>query len=137
MTKERPSQVQTHHLERLAIAYVRKSIVRQTDEHLSIDSQRNLSNLALRWGWILDRIIVIDKDCGQSGTTTVKREGFQRLLRLIDQGCVGAIFCANPSRLSRVASDFNELVSQCRLHDTLLVINGHIINANNSFDHLS
>lgn len=78
MTKERPSQVQTHHLQRLAIIYVRQSTLRQVREnHDSTEYQRCLRNLALTWGWQPAQIKVIDADRGRAGIGTTGRNGFR------------------------------------------------------------
>lgn len=138
MARKRPPQIHTHHLQRLAVIYIRQSTPRQQSwNHSSIAYQRSQINFALTWGWLPERIVVIDEDLGQSGTTAKGREGFQRLLRLVDQGQVGGIFCTHLSRLSRGHSDLDNLVGQCRLHRTLLISNDQIIDLHNSPNHLS
>lgn len=137
MSDDRPSQIQSHHLQRLAVGYVRQSTLRQAAQNIgSTAHQRSQTNLALKWGWSLDRVVVIDEDLGQSGTTQQGREGFQELFQLVVQGRVGAIFCSNTSRLSRATIDFENLIVQCRVHNTLLVVDGHIIDLNNSMNRL-
>jgi hypothetical protein len=58
-------------------------------------------------------------------------------VRLVGQGQVGGIFCANTSRLSRVSDDVRNLMAQCQLHQTLLISGGHIINLHDSMSNLS
>lgn len=95
MSEDRPSQIQAHHLQRLAVEYMRQSTLHQVTHNIgSTEHQRGQTNFALKWGWPPDRIIVIDEDLGWSGTTAAGRHGFQELLRLVGQGQVGGIFCA-------------------------------------------
>ena len=74
-------KVQPHHLDRLAVVYVRQSTPRQVLENReSTDRQYALADRAVALGWTRDRVITIDDDLGQSGRTAADRAGFQRLL---------------------------------------------------------
>ena len=75
------SRIQGHHLEKLAVVYVRQSTPRQVlEHHESTDLQYKLADRAIALGWLQDRVLVIDDDLGQSGSTAENRAGFQRLL---------------------------------------------------------
>jgi hypothetical protein len=53
--------------------------------------QYGLVSRAEAYGWSSDRIVVIDDDLGKSGTTTVGRVGFERLVTEVSLGHVGLI----------------------------------------------
>ena len=86
MTLPRPvetgqhGKLENHHRERLAIVYVRQSTLQQVQDHQeSTRRQYGLVDYARHLGWPDDRILIIDDDLGQSGSTVAGRIGFQRL----------------------------------------------------------
>jgi hypothetical protein len=71
------SKVSASHLKRDAYLYIRQSTVRQVFENQeSTKRQYALKQRAVALGWPLERVIVIDSDLGQSGASSVDREGF-------------------------------------------------------------
>src|ERR1044071_5577823 len=79
---EAHQKVSADHLKRNAYLYVRQSTLRQVIENTeSTKRQYDLRQHAVALGWPVERIVVIDSDLGQSGATSVDREGFQRLVR--------------------------------------------------------
>jgi len=75
------SKLQEHHLRRQAMVYVRQSHPQQVVAHVeSTARQYALVERAVAYGWLPERVIVIDEDQGQSGQSIVTRLGFQRLL---------------------------------------------------------
>ena len=81
MTAEVQQKITARHLQRNAYLYVRQSTMRQVFEHSeSTKRQYALQARAVALGWPADRVIVIDQDLGQSGASTIDREGFQRLV---------------------------------------------------------
>ncbi len=88
----RPSKIQPWHLERLVIVYVRQSSHYQVMfNRESAEVQSGFRQLAIDWGWPSSRILVIDDDQAQSGTSTEGRSGFQRLLTEVNLNHVGII----------------------------------------------
>ena len=76
-----PAKIQPHHLDRLAVVYVRQSPPQQVLEHRkSTALQYNLRTRAIHWGLPSERVLVIDEDQGRSGHSADGRTGFQRLL---------------------------------------------------------
>ena len=74
-------KVTAGHLKRMAYLYVRQSTPRQVLENTeSTKRQYALRQRAIALGWHSDRIVVIDNDLGQSGSSATDREGFQRLV---------------------------------------------------------
>jgi len=72
-------------------------------------------------GWTLDRIITIDSDLGQSGASSVDRQGFQRLVAEVGVGKAGIVLGLEVSRLARNSTDWHRLLEICALTDTLIL----------------
>jgi DNA invertase Pin-like site-specific DNA recombinase len=116
-----PSKVQSRHLERLAVVYVRQSTLQQVQEHReSTALQYALRSKAIAWGWSGERVLVIDEDLGCSGASAQGRAGFQRLLAEVSLGHVGVVLGIEMSRLARSCRDWHQLLELCALFDTLL-----------------
>jgi DNA invertase Pin-like site-specific DNA recombinase len=114
-------KLQDHHLRRQAIVYVRQSHPQQVLDHVeSTARQYGLVDRAVTWGWVRDRIIVIDEDQGQSGQSMVTRLGFQRLLAEVSLDHVGLILGLEMSRLARSNKDWHQLLELCAIFRTLL-----------------
>ncbi len=115
------SKIQGHHLEKLAVVYVRQSTPRQVVEHHeSTELQYKLADRAVALGWPQDRVLVIDDDLGQSGTTAENRAGFQRLLAEISLSHVGLVLGMDMSRLARSSKDWHQLLELCAVFGSLL-----------------
>jgi len=113
-------KIQRRHQERAAIIYVRQSSMEQVRHNL--ESQRRqyeLAQLARQLGFA--SVIVLDEDQGRSGSGSVQRTGFLRLLDLVFQGQVGAVFALEASRLARNNRDWHHLVDLCAVAETLVV----------------
>lgn len=113
-------KIQRGHQERAAIIYVRQSSMEQVRHNL--ESQRRqyeLAELARQMGFA--SVTVIDEDQGRSGSGSVQRTGFLRLLELVFQGQVGAVFALEASRLARNNRDWHHLVDLCAVAETLVI----------------
>ena len=63
-------KLQAHHLERLAVVYVRQSTLQQVLDHQeSTQIQYGLVDRAQALGWKSERILTIDEDLGKSGSS--------------------------------------------------------------------
>jgi DNA invertase Pin-like site-specific DNA recombinase len=114
MSKITPAQ-----LERAACVYVRQSSMGQVQNNL--ESQRRQYALAERAKTLgFKDVKVIDDDLGRSGAGT-HRPGFERLLALLCEGSVGAVFAFEASRLARNGRDWHTLLEICALVDSVLV----------------
>jgi hypothetical protein len=72
-------KVSAEHLRRDAYLYVRQSSLHQVVHNTeSTRRQYDLRGRAVALGWPAERVIVIDVDQGQSGSSATDREGFQR-----------------------------------------------------------
>lgn len=117
----RCEKIQTIHLERLAVVYVRQSTLQQVLDHQeSTRLQYGLVNYAQDLGWSSDRVLVIDEDLGKSGATAEGRSGFQRLVAEVSLNHIGLILGVEMSRLARSSKDWHQLLEVCALFRTLI-----------------
>jgi excisionase family DNA binding protein len=113
------NKISAEHLARRAYVYVRQSTPDQVRHNL--ESQRRqyaLVDHARSLGW--EDIEVIDEDLGISGSGT-RRAGFERLLRALCGGQVGAVFSIEVSRLARNGRDWHTLLEFCCVVGALLI----------------
>lgn len=119
MTHE--SKLSRHHLERLAVVYVRQSSAYQVQHHQeSTQLQYGLVTRAEQFGWPRERILVIDDDQGISGASSEERLGFQRLLTEVALDHVGIVLGVEMSRLARSCKDWYHLLEVCALFNTVI-----------------
>src|SRR5881628_766844 len=86
--------IQSWHLERLAVVYIRQSTAHQVVEHPeSTRLQYGLAARAQALGWSPERIVVIADDLGKSGTSADGRLGLggDAVLRLAGAVPVGEV----------------------------------------------
>ncbi len=122
MTTEAHAKITPTHLKRDAYLYVRQSTVRQVFENQeSTKRQYALRQRAVALGWPIERVIVIDSDLGQSGASSVDREGFQRLVAEVGMGRAGIVLGLEVSRLARNSTDWHRLLEICALSSTLIL----------------
>ena len=113
------SKIGADHLARRACVYIRQSTPDQVQHNL--ESQRRqyaLADYARALGW--QEVDVIDDDLGISGSGT-HRPGFERLLRELRDGKVGAVFSVEASRLARNGRDWHTLLESCSIAGALLI----------------
>lgn len=78
----RSQKIAATHLERLAVVYVRQSSPQQVQENReSRDRQYALADYAELLGWTCDRVMVVDEDQGQSGSSADHCTDFHGSLR--------------------------------------------------------
>ena len=115
-------KVNAGHLKRNAYLYIRQSTPRQVLENTeSTKRQYALRQRALALGWHPDRIVVIDGDQGQSGSSATDREGFQKLVAEVGMGHAGLVIGLEVSRLARNCSDWHRPLEICGFSDTLIL----------------
>ena len=113
------NKITAEHLARRACVYVRQSTPGQVQHNL--ESQRcqyALADRARALGW--KDVDVIDDDLGISGSGT-RRPGFERLLRALCEGQIGAVFSIEASRLARNGRDWHTLLEFCSVAGALLI----------------
>jgi DNA invertase Pin-like site-specific DNA recombinase len=114
-------KIDDRHRQRLAVVYVRQSTPRQVLENReSTELQYALADRAVDLGWRRDRVLVIDEDLGQSGTSIENRYGFQRLMAEIALDHVGLVLGLQMSRLARSCKDWYHLLELCGVYGALL-----------------
>ena len=115
------NKIETQHLTKLAVVYVRQSSPRQVRENIeSTQLQYDLARRAESLGWSKDRVDIIDDDLGVSGKSLEGRGGFQRLLAEISLEHVGIVMGIEMSRLARNCRDWHQLLELCAVFGTLL-----------------
>jgi DNA invertase Pin-like site-specific DNA recombinase len=121
-TRQPALKLRPDHLARQAVIYVRQSTLLQVRENIgSTTRQYDLVERAHDLGWEQAGIQVIDQDQGQSGSSTIGRDGFQLLVAEVGLGHVGAVLSLEVSRLARSCSDWYRLLEICALTDTLVI----------------
>jgi DNA invertase Pin-like site-specific DNA recombinase len=121
LNQQRFEKILPHHLDRLAVVYVRQSTMQQVAEHQeSTRLQYGLVERALAFGWPKERILVIDDDLGKSASSTEGRLGFQQLVAEVSLDHVGLILGVDISRLARSSKDWHQLLEICALFKTLI-----------------
>ena len=116
------NKITNHHLERLALIYVRQSDPQQVRRHReSTDLQYQLVQLAVQLGWSRDRVEVVDDDLGTTAKHIEGRIGFQRVMTEVGLEHVGVIVGMEMSRLARSCKDWYQLLELCALFGTILV----------------
>lgn len=117
----RPPKIADQHLERVAAVYIRQSTLQQVANHQeSTKLQYKLSDHLERWGWPTERILTIDDDLGESGTSVEGRPGFQRLVTEVSMNHIGLVIGREVSRLARSSKDWHHLLELCGRFDTLV-----------------
>ena len=113
-------KIQPIHTERDACVYIRQSSMQQVRTRL--EGQRRQYDLRERAQTLgFQRVIVIDEDLGRSGTGSVERPGFGRLLTAVCSGTVGAVLALEASRLARNNRDWHHLIDLCAMAGTLVI----------------
>lgn len=119
--KEANTKINRAHLSRDAIVYIRQSSAQQVRKnHESRQRQYALVERARSLGWPQRAIKTVDDDQGSTGTTSIHREGFKRLMAEIGAGQVGVVMALEASRLARSNADWHRLVEICVVTNTLL-----------------
>jgi DNA invertase Pin-like site-specific DNA recombinase len=114
--------IQETHRQKQACIYLRQSTLKQVRQHQeSTERQYALREKALQLGWPSERILILDRDLGISGTQMANRPDFKRLVAEVSLQKVGAVFALEASRLSRSDLDWHRLVDLCGWTDTLLI----------------
>jgi DNA invertase Pin-like site-specific DNA recombinase len=120
-------KIHAYHHDRLAIVYIRQSTLQQVERHSeSTKLQYNLVERAYDLGWSADKVLIIDDDLGQSGSTAEGRPGFQRLVAEVGLDHVGIVLGIEISRLARSCKDWYQLLEVCALFRTLIADNDGI-----------
>jgi DNA invertase Pin-like site-specific DNA recombinase len=113
-------KIRPDHVEREACVYVRQSTMQQVRTRL--EGQRRQYDLRARARALgFRQVVVIDEDLGRSGTGSVERPEFGRLLTAVCSGRVGAVLSLEASRLARNNRDWHHLIDLCAMAGTLVI----------------
>jgi DNA invertase Pin-like site-specific DNA recombinase len=114
------TKITPDHLSRGTVVYVRQSTMAQVTGNL--ESQRrqyDLAGAAKSAGFA--SVTVIDEDLGRSGSGSMERPGFEKLVAMVCTGDVGAVYCIEASRLARNGRGWHHLIDLCALAGTLVI----------------
>jgi DNA invertase Pin-like site-specific DNA recombinase len=115
------SLIKPSHLDRLAYVYLRQSSPTQVRKnHEGRRRQQAMVEHVASLGWLESRIVLIDQDTGQSGSSQHGRAGLHMLLEAIVTGKAGLVAARELSRLVRDSQDWSHLVRRCRFENVLL-----------------
>jgi len=129
------SNIEKEHLSRKAYIYIRQSTIEQvTNNQESRRVQYKLTERAKELGW--SDSVIIDEDLGLSGSGTVERTGYNRVVDDVLAHKVGAIFCVDPSRISRNNREWHQLLDHCVIMNTLIIDSNGIYDLNNLNDRM-
>jgi DNA invertase Pin-like site-specific DNA recombinase len=116
------TKITAGHTGRKACVYLRQSTAGQLRLHReSTERQYQFQQRALQLGWNPERVEILDRDLGLSGTSMTEREDFKKLVAEVSLGRVGAVFALEASRLSRSCADWHRLLELCALTSSLIV----------------
>jgi DNA invertase Pin-like site-specific DNA recombinase len=114
------TKITDHHLSREACIYLRQSTLGQVRfNRESTERQYQLSAKARELGWPAERIRILDRDLGQSSSTT--RDDFKTLVNDVAMGQVGAVFALEASRLARSSQQWHRLLELCAITRTIVI----------------
>jgi DNA invertase Pin-like site-specific DNA recombinase len=113
--------IQSHHLHRKAVIYLRQStghqVLTNTESH---QLQHAMRDHAHRLGWPDEHIEVVEADLGRSAQSTAGRDGYKALLAEVALGQVGIVLSYESTRLSRNCTDWYPLLDLCAYHQCLI-----------------
>jgi DNA invertase Pin-like site-specific DNA recombinase len=131
------SKVQSTHLARKAIVYIRQSTAQQVlNNRESSARQYALDRRAVQLGWPAECVTIVDEDQGLSGQTAAGRSGFAYLLSQVALNQVGIILGLETSRLARSNKDWHQLLDLCGIFQTLLADQDGVYDPTNYNDRL-
>jgi DNA invertase Pin-like site-specific DNA recombinase len=115
------SIIKPRHFERTAYVYLRQSspgqVRRNREGH---QRQQAMTDRVAALGWVATKIVTLDGDSGQSGSSQHGRDDFQTMLEAIVTGQAGLIAARELSRLVRDNQDWSHVVRLCRFENVLL-----------------
>lgn len=118
-----PETITIRHLQRRAVVYIRCAVYSSST---SVDQQVSQKDFALKWGWPIGAVEIINDDLGASGLNA-NRAGYQRLIQMIELRQVGLVLVSDLARVSRSAAELERFLVLCQSTDTLVAVNGTIV----------
>ncbi len=108
-------KIQSSHLKRLAVVYVRQSTLQQVERHQeSTRLQYGLKYRAIELRLVARSSPDHDEDLGRSGASAEGRPGFQRLVAEVGLDHIGIVLGIEISRLARSSHDWYQLLEVWR-----------------------
>ncbi len=130
-------KIKAHHLQRLAVVYVRQSSPTQVrNNQESRPRQRALKERARELGWPEDRILVLEEDHARTASSTHGRQAYRELAEKVVEGRVGIILAVEVSRWARDNAAWQLLLRDCIFAAVLLADEQKVYDANDPHDHV-
>jgi DNA invertase Pin-like site-specific DNA recombinase len=130
-------KLKPHHLERLAVVYVRQSSPTQVRCHLeSPQRQRALRQRALELGWAESQVVVLEESRAKSGGSRHGRHAYHELSELVAQRRAGIVLAVEVARWARDTAAWQLLLRDCIFEDVLLADQEHLYDPSDPHDHV-
>lgn len=130
-------KIQPHHLERLAVVYVRQSSPTQLrNNHESPRRQRALKQRARQLGWSEQRVLILEEDHARTGSSTHDRQAYRQASEGVVNGRVGMILAVEVSRWARDNAAWQLLLRDCIFANVLLADEQKVYDPNDPHDHV-
>jgi len=129
--------IQSRHLQRLAVVYVRQSGGKQIRNNPeSALRQRALRKRAEELGWPAERILLLDEDQGKTASSTRRRLAYRQLAEHVIKDRVGIILAIDVSRWARDNAAWQLLLRDCIFSNVLLADERKVYDPNDAHDHV-
>jgi DNA invertase Pin-like site-specific DNA recombinase len=130
-------KIQPHHLQRVAVVYVRQSSPTQLrNNRESSRRQRALKQRACDLGWPRERVLVLEEEKAKTGSSTEGRRAYRDLAEGVVDGRVGLILAVEVSRWARDNAAWQLLLRDCVFADVLLADEHKVYDVNDPHDHV-
>ncbi len=114
-------RIQTWHLERTAMIYLRQSSLTQIKNNLEgAERQRRMYDHVQKLGWPPSQIQMLGGDTGRSGSSLHGRDDYRIIVEAVMNQTAGLVAARELSRLARENQDWSQLVRLCRYTNVLL-----------------
>jgi DNA invertase Pin-like site-specific DNA recombinase len=114
------------------VVYVRQSTNEQVERNTgSRDYQLAQVEIARTLGYSDDRIELVDEDLGRSGSASDHRPGYQRMVRMIENGEVDLVIASDATRISRDTQEWLRFLFLCAIHNVKLHLDGKLMDPKN------
>lgn len=114
-------KIKPHHLQKLAVAYIRQSSPGQVIHHRESQRvQKRFAQRAVALGWPPEKVKIIDGDQGVSASLPYCRDEFRDLVQMVRDRQVGIVFGIDVARLARNSLDWGLLTHWCAWCGVLL-----------------
>src|SRR5210317_1882032 len=128
-------RIQTWHLERTALVYVRQSSLTQVKRNVEGgERQRRMYDHMQKLGWPPSQIQMLGGDTGRSGSSLRGRDDYRIIVEAVRNQTAGLVAARELSRLARENQDWSQLIRLCRYQNVLLCDENRVYDATDAHD---